>query len=130
LTDNNDWRSTGQGKTGEVLLVGEDRLLRSQSRFLIENPDKFVAQAKADGLSGSTADQIRALGTTILYMPRAIRSGGAVLSQSNRLGQLPGLSGRAGDLGLRPGGSGRPALGDRRQAGCSGGICTCDPPQA
>jgi hypothetical protein len=25
LTDNNAWRSTGQGETGEVLLVGEDR---------------------------------------------------------------------------------------------------------
>ena len=28
LTDNNEWRSTGQGETGEVLLTGEDRLLR------------------------------------------------------------------------------------------------------
>ena len=69
LTDNNGWRSTGQGDTGEVLLVGEDRLLRSQSRFLIENPDKFVTQVEADGLPAATAKQIRALGTTILYMP-------------------------------------------------------------
>jgi class 3 adenylate cyclase len=69
LTDNNAWRSTGQGETGEVLLVGEDRLLRSQSRFLIENPDKFVTQAEANGLPAPTANQIRALGTTILYMP-------------------------------------------------------------
>ncbi|MBV8330405.1 MAG: HAMP domain-containing protein [Verrucomicrobia bacterium] len=69
LTDNNAWSSTGQGETGEVLLVGEDRLLRSQSRFLIENPDKFVTQAEANGLSTSTANQIRTLGTTILYMP-------------------------------------------------------------
>ena len=50
-------------------LVGEDRLLRSQSRFLIENPDKFVRQAEANGLPAATANQIRALGTTILYMP-------------------------------------------------------------
>src|SRR5260370_18212254 len=35
LTDNNGWRSTGHGATGEVLLTGEDRLLPSQSRFLI-----------------------------------------------------------------------------------------------
>src|SRR5260370_15410610 len=38
LSDNSGWRSTGQGNTGEVLLVGEDRLLRSQSRFMLENP--------------------------------------------------------------------------------------------
>ena len=69
LTDNNEWRSTGQGETGEVLLTGEDRLLRCQSRFLIENPDGFIAHAKTSGLPASTADQIRTLGTTILYMP-------------------------------------------------------------
>jgi hypothetical protein len=55
-----DWRS---------LLTGEDRPLRSQSRFLIENPDTFVTQLEASGLPASTGDQIRALGTTILYMP-------------------------------------------------------------
>ena len=69
LTDNNGWRSTGQGETGEVLLTGEDRLLRSQSRFMIESPDKFLEQVQANGLPASTANQIRTLGTTILYMP-------------------------------------------------------------
>jgi class 3 adenylate cyclase len=69
LTDNNGWRSTGQGETGEVLLTGEDRLMRSQSRFMIESRDKFLAQIQADGLPASTAKQIGALGTTILYMP-------------------------------------------------------------
>jgi class 3 adenylate cyclase len=69
LTDNNSWRSTGQGETGEVLLTGEDRLLRSQSRFLIQSPDKFLAQILANGVPASIVDQIRTLGTTILYMP-------------------------------------------------------------
>jgi class 3 adenylate cyclase len=84
LTDNNDWRSIGQGETGEVLLMGEDRLLRSQSRFLIENPDKFIAQVKADGLPASTANRIRALGTTILYMPN--RSEGVEEAFHNKTG--------------------------------------------
>jgi class 3 adenylate cyclase len=84
LTDNNAWRSTGQGETGEVLLVGEDRLLRSQSRFLIENPEAFIAQIEANGLPASIADQIRALGTTILYMPT--RSKGVEESFRNRAG--------------------------------------------
>jgi len=69
LTDDNGWRSTGQGETGEVLLTGEDHLMRSQSRFMIENPDQFLAQAQAYGLPTSIANQIRTLGTTILYMP-------------------------------------------------------------
>src|ERR1700736_5496322 len=41
LTNNNGWRSTRQRETGEVLLTGEDRLMRSQSRFLIKATDKF-----------------------------------------------------------------------------------------
>src|SRR5260370_18563600 len=69
LTDNNGWRSTGQGATGEVLLTGEDRLLRSQSRFMIDSPAQFLAQIQANGLPVSITEQIRTLGTTILYMP-------------------------------------------------------------
>jgi class 3 adenylate cyclase len=84
LTDNNGWRSIGEGETGEVLLSGEDRLLRSQSRFLIENADTFLAQAKANGLPASTANQIRTLGTTILYMPN--RSEGVEQAFRNKTG--------------------------------------------
>jgi class 3 adenylate cyclase len=69
INDENQWRRTGQGETGEVLLIGEDRLLRSQSRFMIESPDKFLEQAEANGLPAATAGQIRNLGTTILSMP-------------------------------------------------------------
>ncbi len=84
LTDNNGWRSTGQGETGEVLLIGEDRLLRSESRFMLESPDRFLAQAQANGLPASTVDQIRSLGTTILYMP--IRTEGVELAFHNKTG--------------------------------------------
>ena len=69
LTDDKRWTATGQGDTGEVQLVGEDRLLRSQSRFMAADPDRFLAQAQANGLPASVAAQIRSLGTTILYMP-------------------------------------------------------------
>ena len=69
LTDAGQWQETGQGKTGEVLMVGEDRLLRSQSRFMATDPDKFLADAQANGLPQSVTDQIRTLGTTILHMP-------------------------------------------------------------
>jgi small-conductance mechanosensitive channel len=84
LTDNNGWRSTGLGETGEVLLTGEDRLMRSQSRFMIESPDKFLAQVQAYGLPASIANQIRAVGTTILYMPH--RSEAIEQSFRNRTG--------------------------------------------
>ncbi len=69
LTDGEQWKSTGQGETGEVQLVGEDRLLRSQSRFMVTEPDKFLAEVKARGVAASIVEQMRALKTTILYMP-------------------------------------------------------------
>jgi hypothetical protein len=69
LTDQHGWRTTGQGDTGEVILVGEDRLYRSQSRFMATEPDRFLAQVQANGVPESVTAQIRALGTTILYLP-------------------------------------------------------------
>ncbi len=45
LIDSGHWQETGEGRTGEVLMVGEDRLLRSQSRFLATDPNTFLAQA-------------------------------------------------------------------------------------
>jgi class 3 adenylate cyclase len=92
LTDNNGWRSTGQGETGEVTLIGEDRLMRSQSRFMIENPEKYLAQAQAFGLPTSIANQIRILGTTILYMPN--RSEAVEQSFHNRTGLAQYLDSR------------------------------------
>jgi methyl-accepting chemotaxis protein len=35
LSDNQRWAETGQGRTGETVLVGADRLFRSQSRTLV-----------------------------------------------------------------------------------------------
>ena len=68
LTDDNRWRLTGQGETGEVQLVGEDRLLRSQSRFMAEHPNQFLAAVQANGTPASVADQIRKLGSAIMYL--------------------------------------------------------------
>ena len=68
LTDNDNWQLTGQGETGEVQLVGEDRLMRSQSRFMTADPNRFLAQVTANGTPAAVADQIRAVGTTITYL--------------------------------------------------------------
>ena len=69
LTDNGRWRESGQGETGEVMLVGEDHLARSQSRFMQENPQKLVSALRSDGVPESTIRAIEALNSTILYLP-------------------------------------------------------------
>ena len=68
LTDKHDWRKAGQGETGEVIMVGADRLFRSQSRFLIQDPTSFFRDLRGNGVPAATVDQIRALGSTVLLL--------------------------------------------------------------
>jgi class 3 adenylate cyclase len=41
MTGGHEWERDGLGKTGETYLVGADMLMRSNSRFLIEEPDTY-----------------------------------------------------------------------------------------
>ena len=84
LTDRNGWRQTGQGETGEVQLIGEDRLMRSQSRFMATDPNRFLAQVQANGTPSSVAEQVRALGTTIHSLP--VRNEAIELAFRNQTG--------------------------------------------
>lgn len=43
MTNKQSWKSTGFGDSGQTYLVGNDGLLRSQSRFLIEDKDGYLA---------------------------------------------------------------------------------------
>ena len=43
MTANNRWQESGLGATGEVYLVGKDSLLRSNSRFFIEDRKGYYA---------------------------------------------------------------------------------------
>lgn len=63
------WKENGLGNTGETYLVGPDQLMRSKSRFLIEDREKFTQSLKENGLPESTVKKIRELDTTILLLP-------------------------------------------------------------
>lgn len=43
MTNKASWKDTGFGESGETYLVGSDNLLRSQSRFLIEDKAGYLA---------------------------------------------------------------------------------------
>ena len=62
------WKENGLGDTGETFLVGQDGLMRSKSRFLIEDAQKFTNSLKESGLSESVTKKIRDLNTTILQL--------------------------------------------------------------
>lgn len=66
MTGNRDWTRGGLGATGETYLVGPDRLMRSPSRLLVENPEAFRAKAIAIGTPAADVERAIATGSTLL----------------------------------------------------------------
>ncbi|MCI5211451.1 MAG: PAS domain-containing protein, partial [Candidatus Electrothrix sp. ATG2] len=67
LTDNRQWAAAGLGETGETYLVGSDRLMRNDSRFLLEVLDGDVQQGKKKKVSHYVWEDIPPEKTTILH---------------------------------------------------------------
>ncbi len=66
MTGNRNWESDGLGKTGETYLVGQDYLMRSVSRFLVETPDEYLQTLQNLGTKAPTITRIRQYNTSIL----------------------------------------------------------------
>ena len=66
MTGNRNWKAEGLGDKGEVYLVGDDNLMRSNSRFVLENPEAYLEQLKANGADPLTVDRVVASRSTIL----------------------------------------------------------------
>ncbi len=66
MTHNHNWESFG--KTGESYVVGDDYLMRSLSRFYLENPEKFLENNK-DSYDKETYRKITSLSTTFMTLP-------------------------------------------------------------
>lgn len=96
MTGNQQWRQAGMGESGETILVGRDKLMRSASRFSLEDPKGFLAHVKSRGLSADEVARLRR--TTILHQPvgtpdvtRALAGGTGTLRVSDYRG-VPVLS--------------------------------------
>jgi hypothetical protein len=50
MTGNQQWEKDGLGDSGETILVGNDNLMRSASRFYLEDPKGFLAMLKSRGI--------------------------------------------------------------------------------
>ena len=84
LTSNQDWESEGLGHTGETYVAGPDYLMRSDSRFMLEDPTAYLADLKQMGMPGEQIDRIRRYGTTILA--QEVRSRAVQLALAGKLG--------------------------------------------
>lgn len=66
MTGNRNWESDGLGKTGETYLVGRDALMRSVSRFLVQDPKGYAKILSLLGVSEAQINRIDRYGTSIL----------------------------------------------------------------
>lgn len=66
MTGNKSWKQNGLGDSGETYLVGSDYLMRSMSRFLIEDPEGHAKTLRSIGTDKKTIKKIKEYNTTIL----------------------------------------------------------------
>jgi anti-anti-sigma regulatory factor/HAMP domain-containing protein len=69
MTSEQAWREVGLGASGEAYLVGSDRRLRTESRFLVEDAEEYLSAIAAAGIAEATARSIEAQGSAIGLQP-------------------------------------------------------------
>jgi PAS domain S-box-containing protein len=75
MTGNRNWRADGLGESGETYLVGPDFRMRSDSRFILEDPAGYLAALEDAGVSAFDRTRIRHFGSSILL--QEVRTGAA-----------------------------------------------------
>jgi len=66
MTANREWEKVGLGKSGETYLVGSDSLMRSNSRFLIEDPEEYLKVLASTKTPEENIRSIEQFNTSIL----------------------------------------------------------------
>ncbi len=66
MTGNKNWKQNGLGDSGETYLVGSDYLMRSASRFQIEDPKGHAKTLASLGTNEKIVKKIKEFNTTIL----------------------------------------------------------------
>lgn len=66
VSNNQHWIEEGLRKTGEVIIIGDDRKMRTNSRFLVEDQAAFLAHLVKQDRPAEEIETIKRNGTTIL----------------------------------------------------------------
>ncbi len=69
MTYEGRWSSVGLGESGETYLIGKDKLLRSQRRFLLENREGYLSALRSAGVDSSVVGRIEAKNSAIGLQP-------------------------------------------------------------
>lgn len=66
MTVDGEWAQRGLGETGEAYIVGDDELMRSTAREVVEDPAQYEEDAVAAGTDPRTAARMRDVEGTVL----------------------------------------------------------------
>ena len=86
MTGGTDGRVHGLGDTGETFISGQDNLMRSNSREIIDDPKEYAAEAIRRGTSKETVDRVLDRGSTVMLQP--IKSVAQERAKDGRSGTL------------------------------------------
>jgi methyl-accepting chemotaxis protein len=67
MTYGGKWQQSGLGQSGETYLVGNDKTMRSMSRFLMEDPANYIKALRANGSDENDIKNIEFKQTSIGY---------------------------------------------------------------
>lgn len=48
------WKERGLGDTGEMFIIGKDKVMRTSARGILENKEKYLSEARASGVDEET----------------------------------------------------------------------------
>jgi anti-anti-sigma regulatory factor/HAMP domain-containing protein len=65
MTNDESWSEVGLGESGETYIVGDDRTLRNQSRFLLEDHENYFRMLGSIGYDAASIEAMRNLGSSI-----------------------------------------------------------------
>ena len=67
MTGNYNWKNDGLGESGETYIAGSDYKMRNDSRFLIEEPDRYFELIEQIGTDKGVINQIKLHSTSIMF---------------------------------------------------------------
>ena len=67
MTNDNDWKKSGLGNSGEIYLIGDDKLMRSNSRFLIEDRENYLKALAATHTPKNIIEKVKKFNTSVLF---------------------------------------------------------------
>lgn len=66
LTSNEKWKNQGQGYSGETYVIGKDKIMKSISRFIVEDPKGFFEVMTNIGMGKQSIDYMKSQGTSAI----------------------------------------------------------------